>query len=133
MQLTFIYLKLVSTLIFWKSDSILFENDYQLQNIDTIFYGNLYWDLNCELFIDASYPILDSIIYSSKSKIFDTCRITVFESILKTDSKSCATGKAHQLQENFSIHYPKDLVLITAGVMIVAEKKESTRVVVEVY
>lgn len=28
MQLTFIYLKLVSTLIFWKSDSILFENDY---------------------------------------------------------------------------------------------------------
>ena len=53
--------------------------------------------------------------------------------MLKTDSKSCATGKAHQLQENFSIHYPKDLVLITAGVMIVAEKKESTRVVVEVY
>lgn len=123
---------MLSTLFSGENKSILIGKNIQGKNIDTIFCGNLYWDLKCELYKDASYPILDSIILVSKHKSFDTCRITVFESILKTESKSCANDKAQQIHEYFTNFYQNNIAVVSNGIMSVSEKKR-TKVVIELF
>lgn len=100
---------------------------------DTIFNGKVFWDLNCNLYQEASYPILDSIIATSKKISFETCKITVIESILTTDSKSCASVKAYEIELYFEKFLSKDKIVISGGRKVITDDTQNTILIIEVY
>lgn len=102
-------------------------------HFDTIFNGRIYWDLHCNLFPEASYPILDSIIAISKKTSFETCKITVIESVLPTESKSCASAKAYQIELYFEKFHLMDKFVISNGRKVITEDTQNTIVIIEVY
>ena len=57
----------------------------------------------------------------------------MFESILKTESKSCANDKSQQIHEYFTNFYQNNIVVVSNGIMSVSEKKERTKVVIELF
>lgn len=100
---------------------------------DTVYFGKMYWNLNCELITHASQNYLDSIALNTFTKSFDTCRITVIEHMLEVESRSCYSYKATQIKDELQTLLPSGIVFVTTGEAILSEDKKSTIVIVEIF
>lgn len=78
--------------------SLLTEDTVSLPIInDTIYRGNLFWNMNCKLDTTASKQKLDSLVTILAGIQFDSCRIFTIEYISEKNSQSCAYNKSQQL------------------------------------
>lgn len=133
MKLMIIFLELLSVTMYQNSYPNLEENYTINVAIDTMYSGKLYWNLNCELISDANQECIDSIVFESRLKLFDTCRITVVEHILEVESKSCAAYKAFQIRDILQNYFTSGITFVTVGEAVISENKSNTDVTIEIF
>lgn len=133
MKLMIIFLELLSVTMYQNSYPNLEENYTINVAIDTMYSGKLYWNLNCELISDANQECIDSIVFESRLKLFDTCRITVVEHILEVESKSCAAYKAFQIRDILQNYFSSGITFVTVGEAVISENKSNTDVTIEIF